>query len=121
MVAKVHDPKKCRKTAKMENCALSQWNRWVAIDIHLDQGRMEHRVVVCCLERAILCVVRRSNREIKRRFVLRKSARKEERTFVVQNHDMKVERRMLGHQKKRKMESSPSGGGDELIVVDGLV
>jgi hypothetical protein len=25
-----------KKTAKMENCALSQWNRWVATDIHLD-------------------------------------------------------------------------------------
>jgi hypothetical protein len=36
MAPEVQDPKKCRKTAKMENCALSQWNRWVATDIHLD-------------------------------------------------------------------------------------
>jgi hypothetical protein len=37
MALKVQDTKKCRKNAKMENCTLSQWNRWVATDIHLYQ------------------------------------------------------------------------------------
>ena len=29
-----------RKTAKVENCFSSQWNRWVATDIHLDQSSL---------------------------------------------------------------------------------
>jgi hypothetical protein len=40
MALEVQDLKKCRKTAKMENCALSQWNRWVATDIHVDQQQL---------------------------------------------------------------------------------
>jgi len=33
----VWDLRKRRKTAKMENCVVSQWNRWVATDVHLNQ------------------------------------------------------------------------------------
>jgi hypothetical protein len=29
-----------RKTAKVENCFSSKWNRWVATDIHLDHIMM---------------------------------------------------------------------------------
>jgi len=35
MAPEFQDPKKCRKTAKMENYALSQWNRWVSTNVHL--------------------------------------------------------------------------------------
>jgi hypothetical protein len=38
MTPKIWDPKTVKTTAKMENCSLSQWNRWVAIDIQLDHN-----------------------------------------------------------------------------------
>jgi len=40
MAPKVWDPKICRKTAKVKNFVLIQWNKWVATDIHLDQSSL---------------------------------------------------------------------------------
>jgi hypothetical protein len=34
---KFETQKTVEKTAKVENCFLSQWNRWVSNDIHMDQ------------------------------------------------------------------------------------
>jgi hypothetical protein len=38
MAPEVQDSKKCTKTAKMKNCALSQWNRWGRTKFHLDHS-----------------------------------------------------------------------------------
>ena len=40
MAPEVWNPKNFRKMAKVENCFLSQWNRYVATDIHLDQSSL---------------------------------------------------------------------------------